>query len=131
MDLLRIAYSGRKPYRDKISKTSWLPGDVKPVTADTARRLKKFAEFDDAEVQADNSVDNAESLAAMAQQNEIDQANKLEQNQVEGVLLTIESMNKEALEAYAGKYEVNLDKRKKVGDLRAQVAGLVEQFGAR
>ena len=46
----------------------------------------------------------------MAQQNEIDQADKQERDQVEGVLMTIESMDKGALEAYASKYEVNIDK---------------------
>ncbi len=129
MDLVRLEYSGRKPYRDKIGKTSWEPGDAKLVTPDTARRLKKFAEFKLSDDQAASS--ESEVVVVMAQQNEIEQAEKQERNQVESMLLMIESMNKDALEAYATKYEVSLDKRKKVGDLRVQVSGLVEQFGAR
>ena len=128
MDLVRLEYSGRKPYRDKIAKTSWEPGDTKLVTPDTARRLKKFAEFKLADDQA--PANEAEAVAVVAQQTEIDQAEKQERNQVESMLLLVESMNKDALEAYATKYEVSLDKRKKVDDLRVQVSGLIEQFGA-
>jgi hypothetical protein len=128
MDLVRLKYSGRKAFKDKASKTSWNPGDTKPVTVDAARRLKKFAEFALAET---GSNDANEMQAAMARQNEVDQSDKQELDQVEGVLLTIESMDKGALETYASKYEVNIDRRKKVEDLRFQVAGLVEQFGAR
>ena len=131
MDLVRITYAGRKTYRDKPAKTSWKPGDTKPVTIDTARRLKKFAEFQMADDQGQNLANEGEETAVVAQQNEIDQADKQERDQVEGVLMTIESMDKGALEAYASKYEVNIDKRKKVEDLRSQVSGLVEQFGAR
>ena len=40
-------------------------------------------------------------------------------------------MDKNALEAYAAKYETNLDKRKSEATLRAQVANLIEQFGVR
>ena len=49
----------------------------------------------------------------------------------EGMLMTIETMDKNALEAYAAKYETNLDKRKSEATLRAQVANLIEQFGVR
>ena len=40
-------------------------------------------------------------------------------------------MDKNALEAYAAKYETNLDKRKSEATMRAQVANLIEQFGVR
>ena len=47
------------------------------------------------------------------------------------MLMTIETMDKGALETYAAKYETNLDKRKSEATLRAQVANLIEQFGVR
>ena len=47
------------------------------------------------------------------------------------MLLTVQSMDKSALEEYARKYEVELDKRLGVGKLRAEVSTLIEQFGAR
>ena len=47
------------------------------------------------------------------------------------MLMLVDSMDKEALEAYAMKYEVNLDKRRALDKLRAEVVSLIEQFGAR
>lgn len=129
MDLVRINYTGRKVYYDSMAKTTWIPGDTKPVTLETCQRLLRFAEFSRA---ADQGAGNeSEIQSVMVQQNEIYQADKNERDQVEVVLMTIESMDKGALEAYASKYETNIDKRKSVADLRTQVAGLVEQFGAR
>ena len=37
----------------------------------------------------------------------------------------------DALEAYALKYEINLDKRRALDKLRGEVVSLIEQFGAR
>lgn len=43
---------------------------------------------------------------------------------------SIAQMNKEALETFAKThFSVDLDKRKSIGDLRAQVTGLFDQFG--
>ena len=43
---------------------------------------------------------------------------------------SIVQMNKAALETFAKThFSVDLDKRKSVGDLRAQVTGMVDQFG--
>jgi hypothetical protein len=47
------------------------------------------------------------------------------------MLLTIEGMDKGALAKYAAKYEVKLDARKGEAKMRAEVANLIEQFGAR
>ena len=47
------------------------------------------------------------------------------------MLMLIDSMDKDALEAYALKYEINLDKRRGVEKLRGEVVSLIEQFGAR
>lgn len=141
MDMTRIEYTGRKTYRDKASRITWEPGDIKPVTVDTARRLRRFAEFRNAAAKQEAAVTSKDDAAANeaasteqeaeALQHEVDLDNKREVDQTDGMLMIIESMDKDALEAYASKYEVSLDKRKKVADLRAHVAGLVEQFGAR
>lgn len=133
MDMTRIEYTGRKTFRDKASRITWEPGDIKPVTVDTARRMKRFAEFR-AAAESENSdisqVANTES-DAVSLQHEVDLDKKREIDQTEGMLMIIESMDKDALEAYASKYDVAIDKRKKVADLRANVANLIEQFGAR
>lgn len=47
MDLIRLAYTGSKPYNDKRhgSYTVWQPGDTKLVSAAAARKLLKYVEF--------------------------------------------------------------------------------------
>ena len=52
-------------------------------------------------------------------------------NETESMLMLIDSMDKDALEAYALKYEINLDKRRGIDKLRGEVVSLIEQFGAR
>ena len=69
--------------------------------------------------------------AAIAALKAKEQEEESERNLQQGVLNTIDSMTKEALMEYAAKYEVKLDRAKKVADLRAEVVTLVEQFGAR
>lgn len=54
-----------------------------------------------------------------------------ERNETEGMLLMVESMDKDTLEAYARKYEVELDKRRSLANLRSEVTTLIEQFGVR
>lgn len=54
-----------------------------------------------------------------------------EERAKENMLLTVESMDKGALEEYARKYDVELDKRGAVTKLRSEVSTLIEQFGVR
>ena len=144
MNLTRLAYNGRKTYRDKHMGITWEPGDTNLVTHETAKKLLRFAEFAHAEQEAepakrkkaeegekpDDTLD-PEVEAAMLREQESERAKDQERQQLESMLLTVESMDKSALEAYARKYEVQLDKRMAVGKLRAEVANLVEQFGVR
>ena len=153
MNLTRITYTGRKVYRDKLSGNTWEPGDTKLVTEGQASKLLRFAEFKPFSKQVQKEAErmqeqeptqdlvqtqepeqaptDAEIEAAMVVQNEAERAQEQEREQQEAMLLTVESMDKAALEEYARKYEVELDKRLGVGKLRAEVANLVEQFGAR
>jgi nitric oxide reductase large subunit len=128
MDFTRLIYSGRKPYNDKAG-TVWAPGDTNLVAPDTAKRLLRFAEFALAATNA--KADTAELQKAHALHEEQKRKAANEHQQTEAMLLTVESMDKGALEEYARKYDVELDKRLGVAKLRAQVANLIEQFGAR
>ena len=130
MDLTRIAYNGRKIYRDKVSGNTWEPGAAKLVTPDAAKKLLRFAEFARADA-GDSKPSDAELETAIAIQKDTDRAKEQERQVLEGMLLTVQSMDKSALEEYARKYEVELDKRLGVGKLRAEVSTLIEQFGAR
>lgn len=139
MDLTRIAYQGRKIYRDKFSGNTWEPGTAKLVTPDAAKKLLRFAEFARAEAaepatepqQASTPDTSTELETAMAIEQEAARAKEQEKQMLESMLLTVQSMDKSALEEYARKYEVDLDKRLGVGKLRAEVATLIEQFGVR
>lgn len=136
MDFTRLTYSGRKPYNDKAG-TVWAPGDTNLVAPDTAKRLLRFAEF--ALSAADTTAgktpkakaDTAELQQAHALHEEQKRKAANEHQQTENMLLTVQSMEKGALEEYARKYDVELDKRLAVGKLRAEVSTLIEQFGAR
>ena len=136
MDFTRLTYSGRKPYNDKAG-TVWAPGDTNLVAPDTAKRLLRFAEFalakdEPAAVKTTKAkADTAELQKAHALHEEQKRKAANEHQQTENMLLTVQSMDKSALEEYARKYEVELDKRLAIGKLRAEVSTLIEQFGAR
>lgn len=131
MNFSRITYHGRKSFRDKISNNTWEPGDTKLVTTDAAKKLLRFAEFAPAEEKAQAAPADSELEAAMVAQQDAERAKNQDRQQLEAMLLTVEGMDKGALEEYARKYEVELDKRAGVAKLRTEVATLVEQFGVR
>lgn len=141
MDLTRITYAGRKVYRESHTGNTWAPGDTKLVPAIAAEKLLRFVEFNraaaanaapQAETPADDSKPtDAELEAALVVQDEANRAKEQERQMLESMLLTVQSMDKNSLEQYALKYEVNLDKRLAVGKLRSEVSTLIEQFGAR
>ena len=136
MNFTRLTYSGRKPYNDKAG-TIWAPGDTHMVAPATAKRLLRFAEFalakdDPAAVKTTKAkADTAELQKAQALHEEQERKAANEHQQTENMLLTVESMDKGALEEYARKYDVELDKRLGIAKLRAEVSTLIEQFGAR
>ena len=128
MSFIPIKYEGRKPYADRTPlRTRWMPGDVKRVMERDAKLLLRFAEFQPADAsEVTDQPGEAESLVAA--QAQVEQQEKVA---VESMLMLVDTMDKEALEAYAMKYEVNLDKRRALDKLRAEVVSLIEQFGAR
>lgn len=139
MEFVRIEYTGSKVYRDRTAqKTVWNPGDTRPVPAQYAKVLLRFAEFSLCAAQAaaktepkGADLDDAELEQAQAAQLAVEHAENDEALQVESMLLTLDTMDKDALIEYATKYETKLDKRKALTDLRGQVGILIEQYGAR
>ena len=128
MQLIAVKYQGRKRYRDRTPlRNEWEPGDAKRVPERDAKTLLRFAEF----TRADNAditerPGDAEAVIAAQQQREHD-----ERNETEAMLMLVDTMDKGALEAYALKYEVHIDKRRGLDTLRGEVVSLIEQFGAR
>ena len=128
MQLITVKYEGKKPYRDRTPlRNEWEPGDAKRVPERDAKTLLRFAEFSRADA-ADltEQPGDAEAVIAAQQQRERD-----ERNETEAMLMLVDTMDKGALEAYALKYEVHLDKRRGLDKLRGEVVSLIEQFGAR
>ncbi|MDR3018657.1 MAG: hypothetical protein LBV56_24765 [Delftia acidovorans] len=151
----KLEYTGKKPYHDRHAATHWQPGDTKLVPEAVARKLLRFVEFRRAPVdqqQAEQlqpadqqgeqdqqaqqpdttqTQDDAALQQAQAAQQQAEQLQQQERAATEAMLLTIEGMDKGALAEYAAKYEVKLDARKGETKMRAEVANLIEQFGAR
>ena len=128
MQLIAVKYQGRKRYRDRTPlRNEWEPGDAKRVPERDAKILLRFAEFERAEeAEATDRPEDVEAAIAAQAQREND-----ERNETEAMLMLVDTMDKDALEAYALKYEINLDKRRGLDKLRAEVVSLIEQFGAR
>ena len=128
MNLIAVKYEGKKPYRDRTPlRNEWEPGDVKRVPERDAKILLRFAEFHRAEeAEATDRPEDVEAAIAAQTQREND-----ERNETEAMLMLVDTMDKDALEAYALKYEINLDKRRGLDKLRGEVVSLIEQFGAR
>ena len=137
MKLIAVKYEGKKPYRDRTPlRNEWEPGDVKRVPERDAKILLRFAEFHRAEeaeatdrpedVEATDRPEDVEAAIAAQAQREND-----ERNETEAMLMLVDTMDKDALDAYALKYEINLDKRRGLDKLRGEVVSLIEQFGAR
>ena len=127
MNLTRITYNGTKPYRDREVRYQWAPGQSHLVPDRAARRLLRFPVF--ALAQGEATADEQEQATVAVELTS--QKARDEHHEKEGMLMTIETMDKGALEAYAAKYETSLDKRKSEAVLRAQLANLIEQFGVR
>lgn len=153
MQLSNLTYEGKKVYKDEYGNV-WAPGDTKLVTDEQARRLLRFPVFVQPKTEAkapakakaaDKAKDDTETdeqkSERLAQEKAVEEATQLENERQrlkkqeddtkENMLLLIESMDKGALAEYAQKYDVKLNKRQGVGDLRLEVANLVEQFGTR
>ena len=128
MKLIAVKYEGKKPYRDRTPlRNEWEPGDLKRVPERDAKILLRFAEFHRAEeAEATDRPEDVEAAIAAQAQREND-----ERNETEAMLMLVDTMDKDALEAYALKYEINLDKRRGLDKLRGEVVSLIEQFGAR
>ena len=152
MDLIKLAYGGRKPFNDKRygSFREWQPGDEHLVSPMAAKKLLKFAEFKavptkavkpapatkgeeqkDLQQNAQAQQEEAERAAVIALVHAQEQAQQQEHQAKEEMLLAISNWDKDQLKEYAAKYDVNINKTSALQSIREEVAGLVEQFGVR
>lgn len=134
MKFVKVRYTGVTPYTDRTPlRNAWEPGDVKLVSEDDARTLRRYLEFqlvtDDAKAERKKSATDEQAELAQAQQSQQHAmaSKKANESAVEAALLEISIMEKDALEAYARQnYSVDLDKRRSLDTLRTQVTALVQ-----
>ena len=134
MKFVKVRYTGVTPYTDRTPlKNAWEPGDVKLVSEDDARALRRYLEFqlvtEDAKAERKKSATDEQAELAQAQQSQQHAmaSKKANDSAVEAALLEISIMEKDALEAYARQnYSVELDKRRSLETLRTQVTALVQ-----
>ena len=134
MKFVKVRYTGVTPYTDRTPlKNAWEPGDVKLVSEDDARTLRRYLEFqlvtDDAKAERKKSATDEQAELAQAKQSQQHAmaSQKANDSAVEAALLEISIMEKDALEAYARQnYSVDLDKRRSLETLRTQVTALVQ-----
>ena len=134
MKFVKVRYTGVTPYTDRTPlKNAWEPGDVKLVSEDDARTLRRYLEFqlvaDDAKAERKKCATDEQAELAQAQQSQQHaMANKKSNDSaIESALLEISIMEKDALESYARQnYSVDLDKRRSLETLRTQVTALVQ-----
>ncbi|MDO5288541.1 MAG: hypothetical protein Q4F13_02760 [Pseudomonadota bacterium] len=132
MKFIRLRYTGRKNYRDKLMRLDWTTGAEQLVTPEAAQKLLRFAEFSlpDKGKPAKAEVGGEVEAATLAVQ-QVEQQEQAIEATLESVLTEVDMMDKDALEAMAARYESNLDKRRSVQALRLEVRNLVEQYGVR
>ena len=118
MKFVKVRYTGVTPYTDRTPlKNSWEPGDVKLVSEDDARALRRYLEFqlvtEDAKAEHKKKPatdEQAELAQAQQSQQHAMASQKANDSAVEAALLEISIMEKDALEAYARQnYSVDLD----------------------
>lgn len=138
---IAVQYIGRKEtYTDHLYGTelSFEKGQVRSLPGDIARKLLRHADmFKEGSVLAtipkpDKSSDEQDDTAKL-----LDEAGKRQQEErkQEDALLDLKQqvsiMTKDTLCDYAlTNYRQKLDKRASVAELRQQVAGMIDQFGA-
>lgn len=135
MKFVKVRYTGVTPYTDRTPlRNAWEPGDVKLVSEDDARTLRRYLEFqlvtEDAKAEHKKKTatdEQAELAQAQQSQQHAMASKKANDSAVESALLEISIMEKDALESYARQnYSVDLDKRRSLETLRTQVTALVQ-----
>lgn len=138
---IAVEYVGRKAtYTDHLYGTglSFDQGQVRSMPGELARKFLKHGDmFKEAEASTEPAQtaptapaqdDTAEQLAKAQEQKDEQQQ---EQNALQDLHDSINAMAKNSLVDYAKvNYRIDLDKTKKVGELRTQVIGLINQYGA-
>lgn len=131
-----ILYIGTTSFTDRLYNTglTFHPRQRRQLPADTARLFLRHADLfelakadkpEDITKQKDD--DTQEQLAKQAKK---DAQKTKDDNVLQELYVQVSTMDKDALEQFAkDHYQVNLDKRRSLDNLREEVVGLIDQFG--
>lgn len=122
-----IRYVGvRDLHEDHLygTRLAWLPGQVHNVDAAIAVRMLMHKDvYERADVEANKPVSGKSNQVEQEQE-------RVQEQQLEDTRSAIAIMDKDALEQFAKThFQIDLDKRKGLSNLRSQVIGLIDQFG--
>lgn len=139
--LVPVKYIGpRAEWYDRLYGTGLMfsSGQTRNLPTDIARQLLRHGDlfekadqppFETADGEAVTVDDDTARLLEQGKQAE--DAKHEQQVSIQDLYDQIDQMDKSSLESFAStKYRIDLDKRKSVDNLRAQVKQLVDQFGA-
>lgn len=118
-----IQYIGSREYhRDVTYGTGeWAKGQTKSVSPAIALKMLRHPDV------YIESVEDSDEIVVQP----VDKANDDEKARTDDLLLTIQTMSKEAAVDFAkAHFQRNLDKRKSVENLRIDAANLLHQYGA-
>ncbi|UZA02083.1 hypothetical protein [Moraxella bovis] len=132
--MISINYIGKKPFFDRLYNTglTFDVGQVRDVPDDMARLFLRhkdlFAVSDTAQKAPKKETDNTQALIDQ-QAKETAEKTKNENN-LQELYTQVSVMDKDALEQFAkDHYQIDLNKRKSLENLREEVIGLIDQFG--
>lgn len=122
-----IRYVGvRDLHEDHLygTRLAWLPGQVHNVDAAIAVRMLMHKDvYERADVEANKPVSGKSNQVEQEQE-------RVQEQQLDDTRSAIAIMDKDALEQFAKThFQIDLDKRKGLSNLRSQVIGLIDQFG--
>lgn len=130
-----VSYIGKKPFFDRLYNTglTFDVGQVRDVPDDMARLFLRhkdlFVVLDTApKTPKTKETDNTQALI---DQQAKETAEKIKnQNNLQDLYTQVSVMDKDALEQFAkDHYQIDLNKRRSLENLREEVIGLIDQFG--
>lgn len=133
---IAVKYVGRRDsWTDRLYGTglTFTKDQVRFVPSESARQLLKhtdlFTEDATAKPAPEKKTDDTEQAMAQAEAQKAEQNAKV--NAVADLHDQVNQMTKDALEQFAkDKFNIDLDKRQKVDDLKKEVHTLIDRFGS-
>lgn len=132
--MTNITYIGKKPFFDRLYNTglTFDVGQVRAVPDDMARLFLRhkdlFAVSDTAPKTPKKETDNTQALIDQKAKETAEKTKS--ENNLQDLYTQVSVMDKDALEQFTkDHYQIDLNKRKSLENLREEVIGLIDQLG--